>query len=327
MGAGPVAHEETREPMAQQKQVIKQDRADSKRIRKIAESVIGLPTLPTVVSKMIDLVDSPRTSAASLARLISSDQALTAKVLKLANSAYYGFPREISTVNMAIVVLGFNAVKEMGLSISVFDVFKKTASSELFDVARFWEHSVGCGVASRMITRSRRPAFTGEAFVAGLLHDVGKVILKQYFDAEFARIIQLQEERSLSLEQAEREVIETTHAEVGSWLAEKWNLPEFICETIRHHHDPWEAKIEREYIACVTLSDYLCHATKIGQSGRREPPQLDERMWNIFREAGIATDETFLPDLQNEFLLEFDKSETFLSLINERPRGRKEEAV
>jgi HD-like signal output (HDOD) protein len=161
--------------MEQPKNAIKQGTADPKRIRKIAESVIGLPTLPTVVSRLIELVDSPRTSAALLARLISADQALTAKVLKLANSAYYGFPREISTVNMAIVVLGFNAVKEMGLSISVFDVFKKTASSPLFDVAQFWEHSVGCGVAARMLARNYRPAIAGEAFVAGLLHDVGKV--------------------------------------------------------------------------------------------------------------------------------------------------------
>ena len=90
-------------------------RPDPQRIRRITESIIGLPTLPTVVSKMIELVDNPRTSAGSLARLISTDQSLTAKILKLANSAYYGFPREISTVNKAIVVMGFNAVRDMGL--------------------------------------------------------------------------------------------------------------------------------------------------------------------------------------------------------------------
>jgi putative nucleotidyltransferase with HDIG domain len=310
--------------MDQQKKTAKTEPRESKRIRKIAESIIGLPTLPTVVSKMIDLVDSPRTSASMLARLISSDQALTAKVLKLANSAYYGYPREISTVNMAIVVLGFNAVKEMGLSLSVFDVFKKTASSALFDVVRFWEHSVGCGVASRMLARNFRPAIAGEAFVAGLLHDVGKVILKQYFDAELARIIELQKEKGVSLEEAEASVIETSHCQVGSWLAEKWNLPKVICETILHHHNAWEATMESEFIACVQLADFLCHMSKTGQSGRLAAPILDARFWGIFQNAGIAIDETFLPSLQTEFLLEFDKSETFLAMVGKGLAGENE---
>jgi putative nucleotidyltransferase with HDIG domain len=313
--------------MDQQKNTAKTEPRESKRIRKIAESIIGLPTLPTVVSKMIDLVDSPRTSASMLARLISSDQALTAKVLKLANSAYYGYPREISTVNMAIVVLGFNAVKEMGLSLSVFDVFKKTASSALFDVVRFWEHSVGCGVASRMLARNFRPAIAGEAFVAGLLHDVGKVILKQYFDKELARIIEIQKENGVSLEDAEASVIETSHCQIGSWLADKWNLPKVICETILHHHNAWEATMESEFIACVQLADFLCHMSKTGQSGRLAAPILDARFWGIFQNAGIAIDETFLPSLQTEFLLEFDKSETFLAMAGKGLAGENEQAV
>jgi putative nucleotidyltransferase with HDIG domain len=295
---------------------MKQAPTDSKRIKRITESIIGLPTLPTVVSKMIDLVDSPRTSATALARLISSDQALTAKVLKFANSAYYGFPREISTVNMAIVVLGFNAVKEMGLSLSVFDVFKKTPSAADFDVTLFWEHSVGCGVASRMLARAYRAPFAGEAFVAGLLHDMGKVILKQYFEPEFADILNSQKEQNKTLEEAEASAIATGHAQIGAWLAEKWNLPKIICDTVLHHHDPWESKAERLFVACVTLGDYLCHATSTGQSGRLVPPLLDTRLWELFAAAGILIDETFLPPLQTEFQLEFDKADTFLSLVH-----------
>ena len=158
---------------------------DPNRIKRITESIIGLPTLPTVVAKMIELVDNPRTSASSLARLIATDQALTARILKLANSAYYGFSREISTVNMAIVVLGFNTVKDMGLSLSVFDVFKTGKPNASFDLTRFWEHSIACGIAARMLARSYRSRYAGEAFVAGLLHDIGKVILNQYFQSEF----------------------------------------------------------------------------------------------------------------------------------------------
>ncbi len=214
---------------------------DTVRIKRITESIIGLPTLPTIISKMIELIDNPRTSAAALSKIISTDQALTARLLKLANSAYYGFPREISTVNMAIVVLGFNTVKDMGLSLSVFDAFKNLESNAIFDISRFWEHSIACGIASRMLARNYRSRFAGEAFVAGLLHDIGKVILNQYFHKEFKIIIE-KISAGMTLEQAEATTIGTNHSQIGAWLAEKWNLPKIISETILYHHTTMESQ-------------------------------------------------------------------------------------
>jgi len=289
---------------------------DPGRIKKITESIIGLPTLPTVVSKMIQLVDNPKTSAASLARLISTDQALTARILKLANSAYYGFPREISTVNMAIVVLGFNTVKDMGLSLSVFDVFKNMENTKSFDIARFWEHSVSCGVASRMLARNYRSRFAGEAFVAGLLHDIGKVILNQYFHSEFLEIMRLSAE-GITLEEAEDQVIGTRHSQVGCWLAEKWNLPKIISETILHHHDPWNMKKDQLFVATVHLANHLSHISGMGHSGRNVPEELDVRLWEIFQKSNIPIDEPDMSSLQSEFLIEFDKSEIFLSFLGD----------
>ena len=259
-------------------------------IKKVTESIISLPTLPVVVSKMIEMVDNPKTSTASLARLISIDQSLTAKILKLANSAYYGFPREISTVNMAIVVLGFNTVKNMGLSLSVFDMFKDAEGGALFDVSKFWEHSIGCGAASRMIARRMKYRFVGEAFVAGLLHDIGKVILNQYVHKEFMETLRLASLGKVSLDEAEEEVMGTGHAEVGSWLAEKWNLPKIIVESITFHHEPWEAKAEPLLVAIVNVADYLCHLCNIGISGRLSPLKPDERTWEIFRKAMVPLD-------------------------------------
>lgn len=287
---------------------------DPKRIKRITESIIGLPTLPTVVSKMITLVDNPRTSATSLARLISSDQALTARILKLANSAYYGFSREISTVNMAIVVLGFNTVKEMGLSLSVFDVFKSGRPHEHFDLNRFWEHSIACGIASRMLARTYLPRYTGESFVAGLLHDIGKVILNQYFQDEFIHIIDVQSEGH-SLEEAETRVIGTHHTEIGSWLAEKWNLPRIIARSIFYHHAPWDAPKDNAMYALISLADYICHLSGFNHSGRLHMDQADNRIWEIFLNNGLQLDESDIERLQTEFLLDFDKSEAFMSLV------------
>ncbi|KMQ50600.1 metal dependent phosphohydrolase [Chitinispirillum alkaliphilum] len=295
------------------KHVVRQH--DSARIKRITQSIIGLPTLPTVVSKMLEMIDNPRTSASTLARLISTDQALTAKILKLANSAYYGFSREISTVNMAIVVLGFNTVKDMGLWLSVFDVFKKSSDSNSFDIVRFWEHSVACGIAARMVARNTQSRYAGEAFVAGLLHDIGKVVLNQYFNKDFLEILQKAQESSL--EDAEKEILGIGHGRIGAWLAEKWNLPSMISETILHHHQPWESKKEQDFVAIITLADLLCHLTETGNSGRAVVPVYDERLWEIFVNSGFPIDESDLERLQTDFFIEYERSETFLSMINE----------
>lgn len=287
----------------------------AQRVRRITESIIGLPTLPSVVSKMIELVDNPKTSAAILARLISTDQALTAKILKLANSAYYGFPREISTVNLAIVVLGFNTVKDMGLSISVLNAFKGRAESEHFDVSKFWEHCIACGVASRSMARLFRYRIVGEAFVAGLLHDVGKVVLNQYLHPEFDEIMTRVHDDHVLLLQAEQAVLGTTHAQVGGWLAEKWYLPPPIAEAISYHHAPLQAKKHPDIALLAHFADFVVRYSKVGDSGNCDPLKLDPDVVVALSEWGVAVDEESLERMRMEFLLELDKAEAFFSIL------------
>jgi putative nucleotidyltransferase with HDIG domain len=291
--------------------------ASLQKIKRITDRIISLPTLPTVVSKLIELVDNPKTSAASLAALIYKDQSLTARILKLANSAYYGFPREISTVNMAIVVLGFNTVKEMSLSLSVFDAFKSAKNDSAFDVSRFWQHSIACGAAARMLARRFAHQLTGEAFVAGLLHDIGKIILKQYMPKEFTEIMEKVTRDAMELESAEMEVVGATHSQIGSWLAEKWNLPRIIVNSIAHHHAPWEAEKDQIFVAMVSIANYLCHQSQIGNSGRLRPEKPGDATWQIFRSADLVFEESELDSLQMEFLLEFDKTDLAISYLND----------
>ncbi|HEX7510850.1 MAG TPA: HDOD domain-containing protein, partial [Chitinivibrionales bacterium] len=231
--------------------------------------------------------------------------------------AYYGFPREISTVNMAIVVLGFNTVKEMGLSLSVFEAFKGAGNDGIFDLSGFWQHSIGCGSAARMIARKFRPQVVGEAFVMGLLHDIGKVIIKQYMREEFAEIIELTAQGIEPLDDIEKRIAGETHAQIGAWLAEKWNLPRLIADAIGFHHAPWDARVDPAIVAIVSLSNYLCHICRIGNSGRVNPIKPDDRTWDIFRAASISIQEADIPNLQTEFLLEFDKTESVISFMNE----------
>lgn len=292
-------------------------RPDPKRIRRITESIINLPTLPTVISKMIELVDNPKTSSASLSRLISTDQALTARILKLANSAYYGFPREISTVNQAIVVLGFNAVRETGLSLSVFDMFKNSGDNELFDITSFWEHSMGVGLAARMVAKRVAPAAAGEAFVAGLLHDIGKIVYRQYFQSEFEMLMHYVNSEDMELCLAEERVTGTNHAQVGEWLVEKWRLPRRIVESVACHHMPADAPKEPLFVAAVSLADHICHLSGIGQSGRKGVPEVADATWELLEQGGQPVGEEQLDAIQTEFLIEYDKSETFISFIHD----------
>jgi len=199
---------------------------DKTHLKKITQTIINLPTLPTVVAKMVELIDDPKSSAPSLSRLVRTDQVLTARILRLANSAYYGFPNPISSINLAIVVLGFDTIKNLGLSVAVISRFTRASSEdELLDYTRFWEHSVGVAVASRMLARLHGfRAMEGEAFVAGLVHDIGKVILSQFQTARYSQAMRLVIQENISLAQAEEKVFEVAHAEVGGWLAERWNF-------------------------------------------------------------------------------------------------------
>ena len=291
---------------------------DPRRIKAITEKILGLPTLPTVVSKMIQIVDNPRTSAATLANLISTDQALTARILKMANSAYYGFSREIFTVNMAIVVMGFNAVKEMGLSLSVFDAFKDLSTVRHFSVTEYWEHSIATGVAAKMIAHKCRHNFAGEAFVAGLLHDVGKIIVNQYLRLQFSEVME-KVGAGESLDRAEFDTYGVGHGEIGSWLIDKWRLPLIISESLKWHHAPWEAQqTSKLFVAIICVADRLVHECHVGSSGRLSLEPVDERVWEIFESEGTPISFDSLEELKGAFLIELDKAEAFTGNIKQQ---------
>jgi len=135
----------------------------------IIDDIGDLPTLPTVVTKITQMTSNPQTNAADVGKLIGTDPSLSSKILKLVNSAYYGFPRAINSVTKAIVLLGFNKVKNIALSASVVEAFKKTGKTSKFDFYQFWEHSVACGVAAEVVAKNLRPQVVDDAFVGGLL--------------------------------------------------------------------------------------------------------------------------------------------------------------
>jgi putative nucleotidyltransferase with HDIG domain len=283
----------------------------SKRIKRITDSLISLPTLPTVIAKMLELVDNPRTSASSLAGLIMQDQVLTARILKLANSSFYAFPRQIATVKLALVVLGFESVKEMALSLSVLSSLKGE-SNRHFDISQFWQHSVSVGAGSRMLARETCYRLAGEAFVAGLLHDIGKVVLSQYLPEEFAEVQDRIWERGQPCEEAEKIVLGVTHAEIGAWLAERWNLPVTLVEAIRWHHHPEACPRNPELPLLVCLSDYLSEKCRLGRSGSRGTEDLPPAVADMARSLLALTPEA-LEAHRAGLYAEYDKASSFMT--------------
>ncbi len=293
------------------------------RIKKITQSIIGLPTLPTVITQMIGLIDNPNTSARDVARLISTDQALTAKILKLANSSFYGFPREIATVNHAVVVLGFETVKSLGLSVSVLERFAAVGEGTSFDRQKFWEHSIACGVAARLLADKLRYRVQGEAFAAGILHDIGKLILSQYFTEEFDQILELTREEDICIGQAEERVLGLTHADIGLFLAEKWNLPDQLVDAIAYHHTPGRMERGAELPSLIHLADILCRREKIGDGGGTRLPNLDPaalRAFGIHEEPRAAIKRIF--NYGDQLQEEMEKADIFTRIA----RGEEEEA-
>ena len=232
-------------------------------IKQRVQTIIQLPALPRVAMEVIEMVDNPKTSASRLGKLISADQALTAKVLKIANSPFYGFPKKISTIDFAIIVLGFDALKEIVISISLVSSLQKK-SDAWFDSRAFWDHAIASGVIARRLARDLGYRISGEVFVAALLHDMGISILHRYFNPEFRRIAEIAHETELSFLEAEESVLQVTHAEVGGWLASRWNLPDHLTEAISLHHTPSKARRNEDLVALIHCADVM--ATRLSGS-------------------------------------------------------------
>lgn len=267
---------------------------EGRELRKKLDLVNNLPTLPGVVQKIRTMVDSPTISAVDVGRVISSDQVLSARVLKLINSAFYGFPGRISSVSHGIVLLGFNVVKGLVLTASVFDMMAER-------MVGLWEHSLGTAITSLILARRVNHPEPEELFVAGLLHDIGKVVINVMIEDEAAEINKLVEEGELTKFEAEKAILGVTHATVGGWLCEKWNLPWSLTEPLSLHHAPHLARRAPERASIVHLADLLVRASGFGFAGDLFVPQLDKRAWEILQLDLAAIDEV-IEEMEAEFL-------------------------
>jgi HD-like signal output (HDOD) protein len=209
---------------------------------KLAAAIEKMPSLPTTVTKVISLANDLNSSARDLITVIQLDPVLTAKVLKLINSAFFALPNKVS-LKQAVVLLGINTIKNIALSSAIIGYMgKDRIQVKSFDQHRFWAHSLGTGIAAKRFCRKVEtdPHVWEEYFVAGLIHDIGKIVMALSVPALFAKTIMQAETQQIASEEAELKVIGMDHSEVGSLLARKWSLSESLTVSILHHHQPEE---------------------------------------------------------------------------------------
>ncbi len=233
------------------------------------QGVQKLPTLPALAVRAMRVIEDSDSSARDLSLVLSQDQAASARILRVANSAFYASQRKTTTVREAIVMLGFSSVRSLVLTSQVISLFGGGSGSN-FDRDLFWEHSVACGVAAETLAVRLRLKRPDEAFTAGILHDIGKIVLDQYMHEEFRQILGLMASEGLPAWVAEEQVIGTNHAAVGGVMARLWDLPLALVEAISYHHTPASIAEPRETTLLVALCDAYCFEHQV-YSGVEEP--------------------------------------------------------
>jgi len=231
-----------------------------------------LAALPQVVMKVIDLTNNPRSTAADLEKVIGTDQGFAAKVLTLANSAYYGLPRRVSSIREAVMFLGFKTVRSIAMTITSFNMFLGKSDSISLAKREIWRHSLNTAVISKSLATLIREVIPEEAFVAGLLHDIGKTLLDQYVHEDFLSIMEYIKEHQVTFIEVERQLMPFDHAQVGREVVIRWNLPLILAEAIGFHHEPIRAVLNPSLTATVSMANLLAHSLS------RQPLQSDNGM-------------------------------------------------
>lgn len=247
------------------------------KLRAKVEQIKNLPTLPQVVSRLLSMMMEDTCSAGQLSQEISKDQSLTAKILKVVNSAYYGFHRQISMLTDAVVILGIEEIQRLTATIAVFGMVHIKSIGD-FSPRTLWEHSIATATGAEMIS-NMTPHPSKGAFVCGLLHDIGKVVFDQFFNQQWKAIVLKAQKESLWIGIPEAEEFGTHHGEVGAWLTERWSLPPWIVEGIRYHHETQEPNLvssSSNLWLVVQLADRIAREENFGSGGDKQmPPAFD----------------------------------------------------
>ncbi|WP_319549061.1 HDOD domain-containing protein [Desulfogranum marinum] len=279
------------------------------KLKKIRNFVDKMPSLSTTVSKVLEICSRPDTAPNDLNKVISLDPVLTGQVLKLINSAYYSLMNKVTSLTRAIIMLGLNTVKNLALSTAIIRSVDQAKKTKSLPIKHFWAHSIGVGVLAKMLAAERDVPLgeREEYFVAGLLHDLGKIP----FGDEYSEVITQTRRQQRTLVHVEKELMEIDHQETGAMIAEKWKLNEALSDSISYHHDPLNAAPENQaLVATIALADFYVCLFDIGNAGNRFPDP--EQLPILLELTGL--DWQTIASLSESVEQEISKAEIFLQV-------------
>ncbi|MCL4304989.1 HDOD domain-containing protein [bacterium] len=245
-------------------------------ILKTLRDIRSLPTLPDSATRVLALADDPDSSHRSLADAVDSDPSIATRLLKLVNSPYFGIRGTVTSIQQALVFLGVSNLRNLVLSSSAMDLFSKDGEVGSFSRKDLWLHSLATAIAARELAKATRAADPEVAFTAGLIHDVGKVVIDRYFHDDFKRIIALMDTYHVPMLDAEAAVIGIDHSEVGRFLTERWSLPKVLQDSVGCHHEPRRATSDSKLAALIGYADHVARKLRLGQGGGEDPVLNDD---------------------------------------------------
>ncbi|MBF0227644.1 MAG: HDOD domain-containing protein [Desulfobacterales bacterium] len=292
---------------------VPMNEAQNKKLKIIEKYILKMPSLSTTTTKVIQVCSSPNTSPNDLNRVISLDPVLTAQVFKVINSAYYFQRKKVTSLTRAIIMLGINTIKNLALSTAVIKSLKMNRSFKTITPYEFWTHSICVGVSSKFIAslKGLSENTREEYFIAGFLHDLGKIPLMDCFASEYEKAIEFAKQAQCSLKRAEMVVIGIDHCTVGKMIGEKWGLNRSLTDSLFNHHNFNESDEEnKEIIASVELSNIYTKIFNIGNSGNNY--YEESKIYLLFDQ--IKINEDAISDLKNIILGEIEKAKFFLQI-------------
>ncbi len=248
----------------------------------VTRDIDNLVSLPSVFIRLNQLVESPRSSVNQIADVISTDPGLTARLLRMANSAMFGMRKEVDTISKAVNVVGLKRLRDLALATSTIKAFENT-TNPLLPQEDFWLHSIRCGLAAKFLAEQARLSNSDTLFIAGLLHDIGDLLMFKRIPEVSREAIQksVEQSRSISLHQVEQEMLGFDHAMVGTKLAEHWSLPAIFVETIRWHHEPEKASQFKKEVAIVHIANTLAVCAELNSTDidATDAPPIQTAAW------------------------------------------------
>lgn len=266
----------------------------------LVRDVAGLISLPDVCVRVKEMVEDTSYSAADIGKVVSQDAALTARLLRIVNSAFYQFPSKIETVSRAVTIVGNRELRDLVFAATVAGIFEKI-SSDLIDIEAFWRHAVYSGIFSRIIAKKCRVLHNERLFIAGLMHDIGRLVIAYKLPSESREILQTMKQEQISVHEAEQAVLGFDHAQVGAELMKTWALPLSHQATARYHHNP---DINQEYSLEVSIVYVANLITELAETGEYDANWLNDVPAEILELTGVAVDdiEDILIEARDQFI-------------------------